>query len=119
MGTVNQVVSTLHILQVLNQKNSMQIMGFRQGSNPSCLTVCSEGKNIYVAFLISMNMGHPSPAHLSCMKSISNVSAYSEVNAGQEHLSVNSTETGAARGAERARLQLTPSSAGATTEDGH
>lgn len=27
MGTVNQVVSTLHILQVLNQKNRMQAHG--------------------------------------------------------------------------------------------
>lgn len=40
-------------------------------------------------------------------------------NAGQEHLPGNSAEMGAAFGAERARLQLTPSSAGATTEDGH
>lgn len=40
-------------------------------------------------------------------------------NAGWEHLSANSRETGPAHEAERARLQLTPSTAGATTEDGH
>lgn len=73
MGTVNQVVSTLHIPRVLNQKNKMQIMGLRQGSNPSCPTICNRGKNIYVAFPSSVNMGHPSPAHLSCVKSISNL----------------------------------------------
>lgn len=75
---INQVASTLHILQVLNQKNSKQITAFRQGSNPSCLTICSRGKNIYAAFPISVNMGHPSPTHLSCVKSVSTVSAYSE-----------------------------------------
>lgn len=74
--------SILHILQVLNQKNRMQITGFRQGSNPSCLTICSRGKNIYVAFPISVNMGYPGPAHLSCVKSMSNMSAYSEGKCG-------------------------------------
>lgn len=50
MGTVNQVVSTLHILQVLNQKNSMQTMGLRQGSNPSCPSICSRGTNIMLPY---------------------------------------------------------------------
>lgn len=79
-GRVNQVVSTLHILRVLNQKNSMQIMGLRQGSNPPCSTMCSRGKKVYVTFPSSVNTstGCPSPVHLSCVNGISNASTYWE-----------------------------------------
>lgn len=39
-------------------------------------TICSRGRNTYVTFPSSVNTGHPSPALLPCVKSISNVSAY-------------------------------------------
>lgn len=118
-GNSKSSVNILHILQVLNQKSRMQIMGLEQRSNPSCPTICSRGKNIYIAFPTSWTWDILAQHNFTVWKASPTWVLTQRENAGQEHLPGNSAETGAARGAERARLQLTPSSAGATTEDGH